>query len=56
MEQHRRKEHRGDPVPCPDCGTMFADRKNMMRHKREMHSSIDVSYNSYELTSLRTDH
>ena len=42
-KQHRRKEHRGDPVPCPDCGTMFADRKNMMRHKREMHSSIDVS-------------
>ena len=33
--------HRGDPVPCPECGSMFADERNIKRHMRVVHTPKD---------------
>lgn len=39
MREHNRKNHRGDPIPCPECGVKFADERNLVRHKRVMHTA-----------------
>ena len=37
MKSHMRT-HRGDPIPCPECGTKFADERNIKRHMKAMHT------------------
>ena len=37
LKSHMRT-HRGDPIPCPECGTKFADQRNIKRHMKAMHT------------------
>ena len=39
MKKHIAHNHRGDPIPCSECGVKFADAFNLVRHKREMHTA-----------------
>ena len=39
MRPHVIQNHRGDPIPCPECGRKFADEQNLARHKQVMHTA-----------------
>ena len=38
IRSHMMANHRGDPVPCPQCGKEYPDKRNLDTHIRHMHT------------------